>query len=99
LRQLQQMVMQLFVNNLPTNEAAAQEALNFLNLIIIQPLMDTSEWLRSRFFQTGQIDWNFNKKSLVVDYGVPTDNILPVRTVASGEYYGGANSEFWNDIR
>lgn len=99
LRQLQQMVMQLMVNGLPTNEAAAQEALNFLQLMIIQPLMDTSEWLRSRVFQTGQIDWNFNKKSLVVDYGVPAENILPTRTVAAGTYYGGATSSFWADIR
>lgn len=99
LRSIQNFVMRLMAQGQPTNEVAVNEALNFLNLVIIQPLLDTNEWLRGQVLQHGQINWNFNKRSLVVDYGVPAANFLATRTVAANTYYGGTASKFWDDIR
>lgn len=84
-------------------DAAAGEALltnaafNLLDKGVLQPIDDTKEYLKIRALSTGMIDWEFNKKRLQVDYGVPNTNKLPVR--AGAESYGGAQSKFWEDIR
>lgn len=96
LRQIQQLAMTLFMQGQPTNEVAAREALNFLDRIIIQPHLDTAEFLRSQALVEGKIDWTYNKKKLLVDYGVPTANFLTARTGNDG--YGGSASKFWADM-
>lgn len=74
-----------------------QEAINFIDKLIIQPHMDTFEFLRGQILTTGKIDWTFNKKRVNVDYGVPAENKLANR--AGTDAYGGNTSKFWEDIR
>lgn len=99
LRQIQDFMMRLQIGNngAGTTEALAQEALNFLEKVIIQSHMDLMEWLRGQALVNGEIDWSFNGKRLLVDYGVPSANMLPAR--AAGDAYGGATSKFWEDVR
>lgn len=97
LRTLQEMLMRLQVNGQPTNQAAAEQALNFLDKVIIQPHIDVMEWLRSRALVYGAINWTFNRKTLVVNYGVPSGNFLTARTGTA--HYGGSASAFWTDIK
>jgi hypothetical protein len=96
LRQLQQMLMQLMISGQATNEVMLQEALNFLDKVIVQGHLDTMEWLRGQAL-LGSIDWTFNGKRLLVDYGIPSGNKLTARTGNDG--YGGSSSKFWTDVR
>lgn len=96
LRTLQDMVIRLALAGQPTNEVAAREALNFLDKVIIQPHLDTAEFLRSEALVFGEIDWTFNKKQLLVNYGVPAANMLTERT--GNDAYHGTTSKFWDDI-
>lgn len=79
-------------------ERLADEALNFYDLVIVQASFDVMEWLRGQVFAYGRIDWRFNKKRLLVEYGIPAAHFLPTRTVADGTDYGGPNSMFWTDV-
>lgn len=79
------------------NEAAAEEVLNFANKLLVQPQLDRMEWLRGQALITGAIDWTFNKKRLLVDYGIPAQYFLTPRTGNDG--YGGSASKFWTDVR
>jgi hypothetical protein len=97
LRALQEMVMRLQLNNAPTNDAVTRQVLNFVQKIIVQPHLDTMEWLRGQALVTGAIDWTFGKIRLQVDYGVPVGNFLTNRT--GNNAYGGSTSKFWDDIR
>lgn len=97
LRQLQELIFRLQATGGNSVEAIQRTALNFVNKLIVQPHLDTMEWLRGQALVMGRIDWTFNKKRLLVDYGIPAANFLPQRTGASG--YGGASSVFWSDIR
>jgi hypothetical protein len=99
LRQLQQMMLSLQINNQPTTETLQREVLNFLDKVVIQPHIDTFEWLRGQALCHGAINWTFNNKDLVIDYGVPAGNILPVRTAASHEAYFDTASKFWADVQ
>lgn len=99
LRQIQEFLIRMQLNGTPTDDAARDQVLNFAEKVIIQPLMDRAEWLRGQAICTGAINWSFNGKDLLVSYGVPAENFLPVRTIAGGFNYAGANSMFWNDIR
>jgi hypothetical protein len=96
LRQLQQMLMQLQISGQATNEVLLREALNFLDKVIVQGHLDTMEWLRGQAL-LGTIDWSFNGKRLLVDYGIPSANKLTARTGNDG--YGGSASKFWTDVR
>lgn len=97
LRQIQEILAQVMMGGGNTKEALSQEALNFLNKVIIQALLDRAEWLRGQALVIGEIDWTFNKKNLSVDYGIPTANILTNRT--GNDAYGGSTSKFWDDWR
>jgi hypothetical protein len=102
LRQLQQMIAQLVAQSggtLDTTQTVVNEALNFFNLIIMQPQLDVSEWLRGQAIALGALNWQFNKKGLVVDYGIPVGNVFPTRTLASNTAYAGTASAFWTDVR
>lgn len=96
LRELQAMLTQLQISGTNTNERLAQEALNFLNKVVIQPHMDTFEYLRAQCL-LDSLNWTFNGITLAVTYGVPAANKLATRTGAA--HYGGASSVFWADIR
>jgi len=97
LRQIQEMLAQVMLGGGSTKEALSQEALNFLSKVIIQALMDRAEWLRGKALTTGAINWTFNKKNLLVDYGVPAANFLTSRT--GNDAYDGSASKFWTDVR
>ena len=103
LRQLQDMVARAqFAASLNGTSSTAlttliEELLNFTEKAIIQPHLDTMEWLRSQALTAGKIDWQFNKQKLLIDYGVPTSNFITKATGASG--YGNPSSTFWADDR
>lgn len=97
LRHLQHLLMQLQLQQQPTVETIQREALNFVDKVIVQGHLDTMEWLRGQALCKGKIDWVFNGKRLLVDYGIPAKNILTPRTGNDG--YGGNASKFWPDIR
>lgn len=79
------------------NEVAAEEVLNFTNKLLVQPQLDVMEWLRGQALITGAIDWTFNEKRLLVDYGIDPSYFLTARTGNDG--YGGSTSKFWTDVR
>lgn len=97
LRQIQNMVKELMINNQPTLDVLQREALNFVDKLIVQAHLDTFEWLRGKALVTGAIDWTFNKKRLQVSYGVPAANFLTNRT--GNDKYSGTASKFWTDVR
>jgi len=72
------------------------EALNFFNKVVVQGIKDTREWLRGQAL-LGEIDWTFNNKTLSVDYGFPSANILTSRSGTSA--YNGSASSFWTDVK
>lgn len=96
LRQIQEMMQRLQINSQPTNEAAQNEVLNFLDKVVVQPHIDAMEWMRGQAICTGAINWTFNRKSLVVSYGIPAANIFPTRSGTA--HYGGSASAFWTDV-
>lgn len=97
LRRLQSLMLQLQVGGNLTNDFLQNEALNFLQKVVIQAHMDTFEWLRGQALVTGAIAWTFNQLSLAVSYGVPAANILPNRT--GNDAWDGSTSQFWTDVR
>jgi hypothetical protein len=97
LRELQEALFRLAAGGGNTLEAVQQTALNFEDHLIVQPMLDTTEYLRGRALVFGMIDWTFNGVRLLVDYGIPAANILPTRTGADG--YGGGTSKFWADMQ
>lgn len=96
LRTLQEMVMRLRINGTPTNDVLQREVLNFLDKVVVQPHLDRMEWLRGQAL-TGALDWEFNGKTLTVDYGFPGANKPAQRTGTAG--YGGSASVLWSDVR
>jgi hypothetical protein len=97
LRHMQDFMMRFRLGGGNTNEAMANELLNFMDKVVLQPHLDRAEWLRGQALVFGEIDWTFNGKPLLVNYGVPAGNFLATRAGADG--YGGASSKFWADIR
>ncbi len=73
-----------------------QEALNFLEKVIVQAHFDTFEWLRAQAITSGSIAWDFNQMDLSVNYGIPAANILATRT--GTEAWDSTASGFWDDI-
>jgi hypothetical protein len=98
LRQLQNMLMHMMINNQPTLETLQSEALNFVDKLIVQAHLDTFEYLRGQALVTGAINWTFNKKTLSVDYGIPAANKLTARTGSGNSYYG-TTSKWWDDVK
>jgi len=97
LRKLQQMVLTLQAGNSGSIDFIQSEVLNFFDKVILQGHFDTFEWLRAQALVNGNIDWTFNSKSINIDYGVPTANMLPAATGTSA--YDSTASTFWADIR
>lgn len=78
-------------------QAVAETILNFTNTMLVQPHLDTFEYLRGEALSYGGIDWTFNGKRLQVDYGIPAGHIMTQRT--GTDYYGGTTTKFWTDLR
>lgn len=73
------------------------EALNFLNKLIIQAHLDMSEFLRGRAIANGALSFTYNGIPVSVSYGIPAANVLTQRTGTAR--YGSTASTFWADIR
>lgn len=74
-----------------------ENVLNFTDKLLIQPHLDSMEYLRGRALETGQLDWDFGDLELNVNYGLPSGAFGTSRTGNDG--YGGSASKFWTDIR
>lgn len=96
LRELQAMLAQVQLSGGNTTDRMVDQALNFLNKLVIQPHMDTFEWLRGQCLHD-TLNWQFGGITLAVSYGIPAANKLANRTGAA--HYGGASSVFWADLR
>lgn len=105
LRTLQDMMLRLSIGgSSPTNDVITRNLLNFVQKVIVQPHLDTAEWLRGQALVTGKVQWTFGGITIDVDYGVPgggvhdgAANFLTHRTGNDG--YGGTTSKFWTDWR
>ncbi len=96
LRKLQAAMVRLLARRMDTTELIQTTALNFVNKIILQAMLDREEWLKGQALFTGKIDWTYKGKHLFADYGVPADHFLPART--GEDRYGGSTSKLWEDI-
>lgn len=97
LRDLYQFTLEAALGGGDTKERIVETALNFGNKIIVQPHLDTMEFLRGMALSTGVIDWTFGKIRLYVDYGVPAGNRRAQRT--GSDAYHGTTSKFWEDVQ
>lgn len=79
-----------------STEFIQSNALNFVNKMIAQSLLDREEWLKGQALFTGNLAWTYNGKTLSADYGVPSDNFLPQRTGSNA--WDETTSKFWEDI-
>lgn len=80
-----------------SNDRMIEQILNFTQKVIVQPHLDTFEWLRGQALTTGAINWTFGQIPLVVSYGIPSGNLLTERTDATAWHDTG--SLFWQDMR
>ncbi|MFW6182846.1 MAG: major capsid protein [Chloroflexota bacterium] len=96
LRRLQEIIMELQLRGTGSKETLASEVINFTDKVLIQSMMDRTEWLRAQALVNGEIDWTFNKINWKVTYGIPSDNILSERT--GTEAWDESGSEFWADV-
>lgn len=94
--QLQKILAQVTMNGGNSKEMLANEALNFLEKVVIQPHMDRAEWMRAQALVTGALSWTFNGIAVSVDYGVPAANLLSQRTSTAA--WDSSASAFWDDI-
>lgn len=99
LRELQAIALQNLLVGTPNDDWLVDEMLNLLDAVVLQGLLDRDEWLRGQALVNGAIDWEYNGKTLAVDYGIPDDNKLTLRTNASNAAYGGSASAWWEDVR
>ena len=98
LRYMQDVIRQMGGQDGASVQYIANEALNFLAKVVVQPLTDAQEWLRGQAL-LGAINWTFNGKTLDVNYGIPDGNFIAARTVGNADWYGHATtSKFWDDI-
>lgn len=81
------------------NETVVEQAFGFYRGVVLQSLWDRKEWLRGQALGYGAIQWRFGDSSLSIDYGLPTGNRLPERTIANGDAYHLTGSKFWDDVR
>ncbi len=98
MRQLQSLMRQFQVAGTLSNDFLQREALNFLQKVIVQGQLDRAEWMRAQALVTGVINWTFNQKNLLIDYGIPAANRLTTRTAASTDAYSSTGSGFWTDV-
>jgi hypothetical protein len=95
LRELRALVNEQFNNTMDDEKQILETMFNFTNKLLVQPHLDTGEWLKSQAIITGGIELQNDDILLEVDYQIPAANFLPARTGADA--YGGATSKFWVD--
>lgn len=97
LRELRKLVTYLRARNIADHQTILREVYNFVQKLLIQPIQDTSEWLRGQALTTGAINWQSDDILLDVTYDIPAANFLTQRT--SNDKYSGTTSKFWEDYR
>jgi hypothetical protein len=97
LREIQQLLRNQGLNGAGRKQFLMNEALNFMDKVIVQGHMDTFEWLRSQCLFTGEIAWTFNEKELAIDYGVPAGHFGTNRTGNNRYNAEHADNKFWID--
>jgi hypothetical protein len=95
MRDLQEMLRLISGQSL-RNERVQRVALNFLNKVIVQALLDREEWLKAQAMVTGALNWTMNGKTLTANYGVPADHFIPEATGTGA--WDKADSTFWDDV-
>ncbi|MGB4824930.1 MAG: major capsid protein [Leuconostoc mesenteroides] len=95
LRELRELVNDAFNNTIDDELQVLETMFNFTDKLLVQPILDTSEWLKGQALITGEIDWQSDDIKLEVDYGIPAANFLTTRT--GNDAYGGSTSKFWVD--
>lgn len=95
LRELRELVNDVFNNTIDDEQQVLETMYNFTDKLLVEPLLETAEWLRSQALLTGKIQWQSDDIYLDVDYGIPAENFLPART--GSDAYGGSTSKFWED--
>jgi len=95
---LQALMREMQMSGTLTNQFIVNEALNFFSKVIMQAMLDTDEWLRGQALVYGLIDWTFNQKHLLVNYGIPAANFLTARTNGNNDSYSDSSSAFWTDV-
>lgn len=96
IRKLQMAVLRRRASNAPTVKVVTQTYLNFVNKLILQPHLDTAEWLRVRAMMDGAINWQFGNKILEVDYKLKAGSKMA--DLAGNNGFGGSTSQFWPTI-
>ena len=97
LRELRELVKDALSQEVDAHEQILETLFNFTDKLLVQPHLDTAEWLRGQALVTGAIDWQSDDIHLEVDYGIPSTNFLPTRT--GTDAYDGTTSKFWADVR
>lgn len=97
LRELRELVRYALGLDQDAHQQMLETMFNFTDKLLVQPHLDTAEWLRGQALFTGKIDWTSDDIRLQVDYGIPAGNFLPART--GTDAYGGSTSKFWDDLR
>jgi len=97
LREIQQILRNKGLTGDGRKQFLMNEALNFMEKVIVQGHMDTAEWLRAQTLFTGKIQWTFNKKELDIDYGVPASHFGTNRTGNDRYNADHADNKFWTD--
>ena len=95
LRELRELVNDMFNNTIDGEQQILETMFNFTDKLLVQPHLDTAEWMRAQALITGGIDWISDDIHLEVDYGIPAANFITPRTGNDG--YGGSTSKFWTD--
>jgi hypothetical protein len=96
IRKIQDHLMRMQISGGNRLEFIQNEILNFNQKLLLQPHFDTTEWLRGQALVNGSLDWTFGNKRLLVNYGIPTANILAKRT--GTDAWDSSASKFWADI-
>ena len=96
LREIQRLIQRLQATGQNAVPSMAQELIGF-TMVLLHAHRDTAEFLRGQAIFTGALDWTYNGKSLVVDYGIPAANKPATRTSTAA--YDKAASSFWADTR
>lgn len=97
LRQLHELIYALQSTGSFSNDRLIEQVLNFMDKVISQAMIDTSEWLRGQALNNGELDWTFGQIPLTVDYNFPVGNIFTKRTDSTAWHESG--SLFWTDVR
>ncbi|WP_146202702.1 hypothetical protein [Deinococcus irradiatisoli] len=72
-----------------------EAGLNLFNKGVVQSLDDSAEYLTMQALTRAKIDWTFNGRRLLVDYGLPTANRISLTGTAK---FSGSASGFWKAL-